>query len=134
MSEQQILDCSGAGSCNGGGSPGAINYCYDNFLVKDSFYPYTGYDGTYARPPARHKISTLHTLSSHQPSAYCLHAVRRYPTEPLSRSGIWVLQIMFLHCTPCMQVTATPQATLPMAVPSSSTRRFSTSIPTASQR
>merc|ERR1719468_1253439 len=42
LSEQQVLDCAGAGSCNGGWSANAINYAAQTSLCTEDSYPYAG--------------------------------------------------------------------------------------------
>jgi cathepsin L len=42
ISEQQFLDCSGAGSCSGGVMDWAIDYATDNGMATAASYPYAG--------------------------------------------------------------------------------------------
>lgn len=46
LSEQQIVDCSGAGSCSGGHSIYAIRYLETNKAMKETDYPYYAVDQT----------------------------------------------------------------------------------------
>jgi len=46
FSMQQILDCSGTGSCKGGYPANALNYVKSNGIMGYSNYPYTGNKGT----------------------------------------------------------------------------------------
>ena len=45
LSEQQILDCSNAGTCQGGWTNNAFRYATRNAICPDSAYPYTGRRG-----------------------------------------------------------------------------------------
>jgi hypothetical protein len=45
-SEQQTLDCSSGGSCNGGGAEGAFEYIANNYAAAEALYPYAGAQGT----------------------------------------------------------------------------------------
>ncbi len=56
LSDQQLLSCSGAGSCNGGGCPGAIDYVARAYLTTTRNIPYRAFDGEYTHT---HSLSLL---------------------------------------------------------------------------
>jgi C1A family cysteine protease len=45
IAEQQLVDCSGAGSCSGGNMAGAINYESTTAMATQASYPYTARNG-----------------------------------------------------------------------------------------
>jgi len=46
LAEQELVSCSGAGSCNGGSSSSALRYMRDNGIVDESCLPYTASDSS----------------------------------------------------------------------------------------
>jgi C1A family cysteine protease/putative hemolysin len=44
LSEQDVLSCSGSGTCNGGDSSGALTFVADNGIVDEACHPYTTND------------------------------------------------------------------------------------------
>jgi len=44
LSEQQLVSCSGAGSCRGGDPMGALAYAKSSGLVRESYFPYVAMD------------------------------------------------------------------------------------------
>jgi hypothetical protein len=68
LSEQQLLSCSNAGSCAGGGADGGLDYVQSTGLVSESCFPYTATDAVpcsnMCSNPAYWKISSWSSLPS----------------------------------------------------------------------
>jgi hypothetical protein len=68
LSEQQLLSCSNAGTCAGGGADGGLDYVQSTGLVSESCFPYTATDtvpcSNMCSNPAYWKISSWSSLPS----------------------------------------------------------------------
>ena len=57
FSPQQLLDCSGAGDCNGGIHPTAVKYYETTGAALNSAYPYKGAKQSCQRPSGLTKVA-----------------------------------------------------------------------------
>jgi len=58
LAEQMLVDCSTAGSCNGGNPGGAISWVAGNGLTTTSAYPYTAKDGSCKTKTGSYKVNS----------------------------------------------------------------------------
>jgi hypothetical protein len=63
-SEQQLLDCSGEGSCNGGNHESALKWLASHGATTERNYPYKGTDGTCKKFSGGDEVSNVKSVSA----------------------------------------------------------------------
>jgi len=102
-SEQQVLDCSGAGSCQGGNAGRALQYLTRAGSASESAYPYAERDGSCHSFQPMARVSNVQSVSGASNIAAALQRQVVSLCFRLSRNSPWSHYQSGIYNTPCGQ-------------------------------